>query len=245
MNYQATVEHLHQLRLDGMAHAYAATVQLPSQQHPTAHEMLATLIEAEHHHRQNRKSQLYLSLSKLRFDALIQEVKTTPDRNFSDQQLATLASCNFIQQAQNILITGATGCGKSFLACAIGRHACQLGHKTMYLNMNKFIEKFATAKLDGSYIKLLAQIEKTPLLILDDFGLQPLDQTLRLALFQILEDRYAKKPTIVASQLPVKQWHEYLNDPTLADAILDRLTANANRVDLTGNSLRHLSKINA
>ncbi len=113
--------------------------------------------------------------------------------------------------------------------------------KTLYLNMNRFIEKIAAAKLDGTYIRTLNQIEKIPLLILDDFGLQPLDQNLRLALFQILEDRYAKKPIIVVSQLPVPQWHEYLNEPTLADAILDRLTANSHRIELQGNSMRQLS----
>ena len=107
--------------------------------------------------------------------------------------------------------------------------------------MNRFIEKIAAAKLDGTYIRTLNQIEKTPLLILDDFGLQPLDQNLRLALFQILEDRYAKKPIIIASQLLVPQWHEYLNEPTLADAILDRMTANAHRIELQGNSMRQLS----
>ena len=242
MNYQATVEQLHQLRLDGMAHAYAATLQLPTQQQPHAHELLATLTEAETNHRQHRKSQLYLSLSKLRFDAVLPEVHCSADRNLSAEQIALLASCNFIRQPQNLLITGATGCGKSFLACAIGRHACQMGYKTLYLNMNRFIEKIAAAKLDGSYVKVLNQIEKIPLLILDDFGLQPLDQNLRLALLQILEDRYAKRPIVVASQLPVAEWYNYLGEPTLADAILDRLTANASRIELKGNSMRQLAK---
>jgi DNA replication protein DnaC len=238
MNLQATVEQLLQLRLDGMAHAYAATLQLPVQQQAPAHEMLATLVEAEKLHRQQRRSQLYLSLSKLRFDAVLPEVECSPGRNLNTDQLAMLAACNFIRQGQNILITGATGCGKSFLACALGRHACQMGYKTLYLNMNRFIEKIATAKLDGTYVKLLNQIEKIPLLILDDFGLQPLDQTLRLALLQILEDRYNKKPVIIASQLPVSNWHEYLGEPTMADAIMDRLTASAHVVDLKGESLR-------
>ena len=240
MNYQATVDQLHQLRLDGMAHAYAATLKLPAQQQPHAHDLLATLTKTETFHRQHRKSQLYLSLSKLRFDAVLPEVHCSADRNLSNDQIALLASCNFIRQPQNLLITGATGCGKSFLACALGRHACQMGYKTLYLNMNRFIEKIAAAKLDGSYVKILNQIEKIPLLILDDFGLQPLDQNLRLALLQILEDRYGKRPILVASQLPVSEWYNYLGEPTLADAILDRLTANAHRLELKGNSMRQI-----
>lgn len=242
MNYQATVDHLHRLRLDGMAHAYAATLQLPAQQQPNAHELLATLTEAEVHHRQHRKSQLYLTLSKLRFDAVLPEVHCSSDRNLSTDQLALLASGNFIRQAQNLLVTGATGCGKSFFVCALGRHACQMGYKTLYLNMNRFIEKVAAAKLDGTYVKLLNQLEKIPLIILDDFGLQPLDQNLRLALLQILEDRYGKRPILVASQLPVADWYNYLGEPTLADAILDRLTANAHRVELKGHSMRQGSE---
>ena len=149
-----------------------------------------------------------------------------------------IAGCSWIDRAENLLITGATGCGKSYLGCAVGHQACLMGYKTLYLNMNRFIEQITLVKLDGTFIKLLNRIEKIPVLIFDDFGLQPVHNDVRLALLQILEDRYAKKSTVIASQLPVGQWHEYLKDATLADAILDRLTARANRIELKGKSLR-------
>jgi len=171
--------------------------------------------------------------------AMIEEVKCSKERNLPAEQLSMLADCLWIDKAENILITGATGCGKSFLACALGHQACFLGYRTLYLNVNRLIEKVMLAKLDGTFIKLLNQIEKVRLLILDDFGLQPLNAETRLALLQILEDRYKRKATLIVSQLPVTKWYEYLDDPTLADAILDRLTAHAHRIEIKGKSLRH------
>lgn len=238
MNTQATLEQLRQLKLEGMVRSYEATLGLPVNQQPEAHELLAQLAQRETEHRHYRRTQLYLRLSKLRYAAQLEEVICSTERNLSKEKLNLLADCSWIERAENILITGATGGGKSFLACALGHQACLLGYKTLYLNMNRFLEKVTLSKLDGTFIKLLNHIERTALLVLDDFGLQPLDAQARLALLQILEDRYAKKATIIASQLPLAQWYDYLDDPTLADAILDRLTAHAHKIELKGKSLR-------
>jgi DNA replication protein DnaC len=150
--------------------------------------------------------------------------------------------CSFIRRAENILIDGKTGCGKSFLACAIGRQACIMGYRVEYFFLNKFIERIALAKMDGTLLKVINHIERNDLIVFDDFGLQPLDNNSRLALLQILEDCYQRKSVIVTSQLPVGKWYDYINEPTLADAICDRLLANASRIELKGDSMRRKSK---
>jgi DNA replication protein DnaC len=239
MNTEATLQQLQELKLHGMASSYEAVLGLPVNSQPDAHQLIAQLVQHETESKQQRRTEMYLRLSKLRYAAMLEEVKCSSERNLPPEKLSLLASCSWIDKAENILITGATGCGKSFLACALGRQACSLGYKTLYLNMNRLIEKVMVARLDGTFIKLLNQIEKVKLLILDDFGLQPLNADTRLALLQMLEDRYKRKATMIVSQLPVPKWHEYLDDPTLADAILDRITAHAHRIEIKGKSLRH------
>lgn len=241
MNTTATLQQLRDLHLDGMARTYESVLQLPSHQHPENHMLIAQLAEAEKQNRTQYKTQLFLKLSKLRFASSLEEVAFSKERNLSKDQIAQMADCSFIDRAENVLISGATGAGKSFLACALGHQACAMGYKTLYLNLNRFTEKIMVAKLDGSFVKLLNQLEKVKLLILDDFGLAPLDQNTRLALLQILEDRYAKKSVMIASQLPIAKWHDYIGEPTLADAIMDRLFANAHRFELKGESLRKKS----
>jgi len=238
MNTQSTVEQLQQLKLYGMSKRYQTVLDQPAHQHPEVHTLMGMLTEAEIQYRLAQRTQLYLRLSRLRYHALPEQVHASHERGLSKEQLLVFCEGMFIEKGENVLITGATGCGKSYLACALGRQACMLGHRTLYFAMNRFIEALATARLDGSYIKWLNQIARIPLLIIDDFGLQSLDHNMKLTLLQILEDRYGKGATIITSQLPLKAWYEYINEPTLADAIMDRLSAYAHKIELKGESLR-------
>jgi DNA replication protein DnaC len=238
MDTNQTLTQLKQLKLQGMANRYEGILDMASHQQPQAHALIAMLADAEASERTRQRTQLYLRLAKLRYSTHLEQVICTPGRGITSEQLMLLADGSYIDQAENILITGATGCGKSYLACALGRHACIKGYRTLYYSMNRFIEQLALARLDGTYIKWLNQIAKVPLLIIDDFGLQPLPHDVKLALLQILEDRYGMGATIVTAQLPISNWYDYLNEPTIADAICDRLTAKAHRIKLDGASMR-------
>ena len=238
MNSAQTLQQMQQLRLQGMYNAYRSQLELPMDQQLEGHDLVAHLLQSEELNRANEKTAYYLKLAKLRLPATMDQVECGAARNLTKQQLASLAEGRYLQHGENILITGSTGCGKSYLACALGHQACLQGYKTAYLNMNRLIEKVTLSKLDGSYIKLLNHLERQTLIILDDFGLQPLTQEIRLTILQLLEDRYGKKSIILTSQLPVSKWYEYINDPTLADAIMDRMTANATRLELKGQSMR-------
>lgn len=238
MNQQSTLEQLQELKLSGMAKRYDAIMQQPIHQQPEPHEMIAMLTEAEASYRVYQRTELYLRMAKLRYQATAEQINCTPGRGITKEMLVMLSDGTFIEKSENLLIVGSTGSGKSYLACAMGRNACLLGHRTLYYSMNRFIEALAAARLDGTYIRWINQIAKTPLLIIDDFGLQPLTHDMRITMLQILEDRFAKGSTIITSQLPVGKWYEYINEPTLADAICDRLTANAHKIELKGESLR-------
>ena len=215
---------------------------MPASERPDVDMGTAKLAEAERLYRDNQKTQLFLKTSRLRYNANIEDIECSAERNLTKAQLAEIGDCSFIRRAENVLITGLTGCGKSFLACALGRQACYMGLRTEYLNMNKFIERIALSKLDGTFLKVVTHLERNDLIILDDFGLQPLDMNSRLALLQILEERYDRKSMIIVSQLPLDKWYDYIAEPTLADAIMDRLVNNSIHIELKGESMRRKKK---
>lgn len=242
MNTQETIVQLKELKLKGMAGTLESLMNLPVQNRPSFDFAIAKMVEAEILERKERKTEMFLKTSKLCYHAMIEDVACGIERNFTAEQLAVFADCSFIRRHENLLIQGKCGCGKNFLACALGRQACTMGFRTVYLNMNRLVEKITLSKLDGTFLKMITSLEKNDLIILDDFGLQPMDTNTRLALLQILEERYERKSMIIASQLPISKWYDYIGDPTLADAIMDRLVANSNKIELKGESMRQRKK---
>ncbi|HVB04297.1 MAG TPA: IS21-like element helper ATPase IstB [Chitinophagaceae bacterium] len=238
MNTTETLQQMQELKLAGMARSYRSQLALPINQQLEGHELIAHLLGEEKLHRTNDRLAMLLKTARLRFNASPEQIECSPSRNLTKAQWVTLLEGNYIAQGENILIVGSTGCGKSFLACALGHQACLMGIKTRYFNLNRLIEAIAMARTEGSYMTLINQLEKIPLIILDDFGLQSLNKNVKMALLQILEDRYEKKSLIITSQLPIAKWYEYIDEPTLADAIMDRMSAKCHRIELTGESRR-------
>jgi DNA replication protein DnaC len=242
METTAILDKMKQLKLFGMSRYYQASLAMEHQQSYTADELLKALIESEWDERQTRKIERLMRTARFRYKASVEELSFKEDRNLDKNQVLRFAECEYIKQKQNILITGSTGVGKSYLSCALGHQACMNGHRVMYFNISKLLSKLKMFKADGTYIKEMAKIERQELIILDDFGLQPIDSQSRLIFLELIEDRYDRKSTIVTSQLPVSSWYEVINEKTIADAILDRLVHSSHRIDLKGESLRKQKK---
>ena len=208
----------------------------------TNDEIIAYLVQCEWDDRHNRRIERLTRSARFRYTAVMEAVDYRPSRQLDKNQVQRIGSCGFIKKKENVLITGSTGVGKSYLASAIGHQACSMGKKVMYFNTAKLFTMLKTSKADGSYPKQIGKLEKQDLLILDDFGLKPLDNINRHALMEIIEDRHGQRSTIIASQLPVSKWHDIIGERTLADAILDRLVHTAHRIDIKGESMRRKLK---
>ena len=232
------LQKMKQMKLYGMALAFKTSLEDQRIAHLTADEMIAFLIDAECDDRDNRRISRRIRNARFRYKANVEQIDFEVDRNLDRNLLNRFAECSYIEKSENILITGSTGIGKSYIASALGNQACMLGYKVLYASCAKLFALFKMAKADGSYIRETARIEKQDLLILDDFGMQPLDSSSRAALMEIMEDRHGKYSTIITSQLPVRQWHDVIGEKTIADAVLDRIVHNAHRIELAGESLR-------
>ena len=234
-----TLNRLRELKLGGMAHALQQQQEQPG---PYAElsftERLAMLVEQEHLYREQKKQSRLLQQAHLKLSATLQDIDYQHPRNVERSQIAQLAQSEWINRGQNLLITGPCGSGKTYLACAFGHNACLHGYSVHYYRLSRLLQALTEAKADGSYHKLLRQLARTRLLVLDDWGLEPLTQAHRNDLLEIMDDRHGQSSTVVISQLPTEQWYESIGDNTLADAILDRLMHNAHRLQLKGESMR-------
>jgi len=238
MNNEQTIEKLKQMRLTAMAQLHLQYVRDNGVADITADEYLAMLTDHQWEDRQNRKIQRLLKQAGFAQSANLAEVNYAQQRNLDRNMFARLGTLDFMARKENIILTGASGTGKSYLAQALGHQACMMEQRAVYANTARLLKRLKLCKVDGTYLKELDKILKTDLLILDDFGLQSFDNHAREALMDIIDDRYNKASTIIASQIPVSAWYDIIGESTIADAILDRIVNSSHRLDLKGESLR-------
>ena len=232
------LEHLRELKLTGMVDAFSEQLQQADSASLSFEERLSLMLDREVLVRQNRRLKARLNQAKLKQQACLENVSFKPGRGLDKSVILSLASCQWIKGHQNILLFGSTGTGKTYLACALAHKACLEGYSSHYLRLPRFLQELSIAKSDGRYIKLIHQLSKIDVLILDDWGLNKFNDEQRRDLLEILDDRHNLRSTIVTSQLPLNLWHENIGDATLADAILDRLVHQAHKFQLQGESLR-------
>ena len=238
MNNNQTVEKLKQMRLTAMAELHLQHVKSNKFNDITPDEYMALMADHEWEDRENKKISRLLNQAGFRQKASTAEVSYTEARNLDKNMFSRLATLDFITKKENIILTGASGVGKSYLAQALGNQACLMGHRVYYTNTARLLSMLKLSKVDGTYLRELRKLLKVDLLIMDDFGLQAFDTHAREALMDIIDDRFNQKSTIVSSQIPVSAWYEIIGEGTIADAILDRLVNSSHRIDLKGESLR-------
>ncbi len=233
-----TLEKLHTLRLVGMAGAFAEQLDDPDIASLTFEERLALLVDREATERESRRMRTRLKKARLRQSASPEDIDYRTARGLDKALMKQLAECRWLRERLNVMLCGPTGVGKTFIACALAHKACREGFTVQYLRLPRLFSDLVLAKADGTYPKLLARLARTDLLVLDDWGMNKLNDAQARDLLEVLEDRYDVRSTLVTSQLPVRNWHDAIGDPTFADAILDRLVHNAYRIELKGDSMR-------
>jgi DNA replication protein DnaC len=241
-----TLDKLQDLRFTGMVKALTEQMTLPDIDELSFEERLGLLVDREMTEREDRRLTTRLRQAKLKQNACIEDIDFKQSRGLDKSLILDLAQCQWIRKHLNLLITGPTGVGKTWVACALAQKACREGFTSLYLRLPRLLQELPIAKGDGTYTRLMNRLAKVDVLILDDWGLSKLIAEQRRDLLEILEDRHDTRSTIVTSQLPLDQWHHIIGDPTLADAILDRLVHNAYKINLKGESMRkNKSKLTA
>jgi DNA replication protein DnaC len=240
---QQTLDKLYIMNLLGMADGFKEQLQQPSFQDLSFDQRFGMLVDGQWTWKENKQLKRLLKEAKLKLQASIEDIDYKTSRGIEKSVLINLTSCNWIRNHQNLLISGPTGVGKTFLACALAQKACREGFRTLYLRIPQFFYQIALARADGTYGNLMKKFSKTHLLVLDDLGLTSLNDTERRDLLEVIEDRHGATSTLITSQLPVENWHDHIGDPTIADAILDRIIHGAHRIQLKGGSMRKKQKL--
>jgi DNA replication protein DnaC len=240
---EQTLEKLMSLRLAAMATAFEEQRQKPAMSQLGFDERFGLIVDAEWLARENRRLQKTLKDARLKLpSACVEDVEYPAQRQLDRAVVRQLATCRWVEEHHNVVITGMTGTGKTYLACALAQQACRKGYKALYRRAPRLLDEVALARADGSYVRLLAKIARVDILVIDDWGLTPLRDQDRRDLLEVLDDRYSTRSTILTSQLPPSKWHDYLGDPSSADAICDRVLHNAHRLMLKGPSRRKPEK---
>lgn len=238
---EPTMDKLRELKMNAFAAAWAAQQGDPSIAELSFDERIGLLVDAEALHRDNARLTRSLREAKLRFpDACIEDLDYPPNRGLDRAVVRQLATCRWVQEHQSILIIGATGTGKTYLGCAFAQQACRKGYRAMYRRVSRLIEELTLARADGTYVRMLDRIAKIDVLVLDDWGLATIPPASRQDILDVIDDRTGSRSTVVTSQLPVKLWHDHIGDPTIADAICDRLLHTSHRIELKGPTRRKL-----